>query len=108
MISSKAILGLRLVFVPYGLIMTNKRHLEIFTAGCPACNNTVEMVKRITCDSCEVTVLDMNEKAVAERAKELEVSRVPAIAVDGKLAGGCTNVGPDEQVLRDLGIGQAL
>lgn len=88
--------------------MTDKRQVEIFTAGCPVCNDTVEMVRRIACDACEVTVLDMNEAAVAERAKALGVSRVPAVAVDGQLAGCCANIGPDEQTLRATGIGQAL
>ena len=88
--------------------MTGKRRVEIFTAGCPACNETVRMVQRIVCESCEVTVLDMNDAAVAERASEIGVRTVPAVAVNGELAGCCTGAGPDEQTLRETGVGQAL
>jgi C4-type Zn-finger protein len=38
--------------------MSSKRNIEIFSAGCPVCQETVEMVKRISCASCEVNVLD--------------------------------------------------
>lgn len=88
--------------------MTTKRQIEIFTAGCPVCNETVQMVQGIVCESCEVTVLDMNDTAVAERAREIGVNRVPAVVVDGQLAGCCTDAGPNEQTLRETGIGQAL
>lgn len=88
--------------------MTTQRQVEIFTAGCLACNETVQMVQSIVCESCEITVLDMNDAAVAQRAKEIGVSRVPAVVVDGQLAGCCTNSGPNEQTLRETGIGRAL
>jgi hypothetical protein len=58
------------------------------------------MVRRIAGSSCEVNVLDMKDPAVAERAKQLGVRSVPAIAVDGKLAGCCAGRGPDEASLR--------
>lgn len=87
---------------------TSKRQVEVFTAGCPACDETVQMVQGIVCESCEVTVLDMNDATVAERAKEIGVSRVPAVVVNGQLAGCCTNAGPNAQTLRGTGIGQAL
>ena len=51
--------------------MTAKRKIEVFSAGCPACSETIEMVNRVACPSCEISVLDMNQAAVAERAKEL-------------------------------------
>jgi len=88
--------------------MTTKRQVEIFTAGCPACSETVQLVQSVVCESCEVMVLDMNDVAVAERAKEIGVRTVPAVAVNGELAGCCTGAGPNEQTLRDTGIGQAL
>ncbi len=69
--------------------MSNKRQIEIFSAGCPVCDEAVETVKRIACPSCETTVLDMHQPAVAERAKHLGISRVPGIVIDGKLAECC-------------------
>ena len=85
--------------------MSAKRNIEVFSAGCPACEPTVELVKRLACPSCEVSVLDMNQPQVAERAKQLGVERVPAVAVDGQLAGCCRTGGPSEEALREAGLG---
>jgi len=85
---------------------TSKRTVEVFTAGCPACDETVQLVQAIACESCEVTVLDMNDAQVAARAKELGVRTVPAVAINGQLSGCCAGNGPNEQVLRETGIGQ--
>jgi glutaredoxin len=88
--------------------MSEKRLIEIFSAGCPACDSTVEMIRRLACPSCEVSVLDMHDPQVAARAKELGVSSVPAVAVNGTLAGCCASRGPDEATLREAGLGQLL
>jgi hypothetical protein len=85
-----------------------KRTIEVFTAGCSVCTETIDLVRRIACPSCEVTVLDMQDPAVAARAKDLGIRTVPAIVVDGKLADCCANAGPDEASLRALGVGQPL
>ncbi len=84
------------------------RKVEIFSAGCSVCNDTVELVKRISCPSCDVTVLNMNEQKIAQRAQSLGIRSVPAVVVDGKLASCCTGRGPNEAELRAAGIGQAL
>ena len=47
---------------------TNQRKVEVFSAGCPACEPVVELVKSIACPSCDVQVLDMKEPGVAEKA----------------------------------------
>lgn len=88
--------------------MTEKRNVEIFSAGCPACDDTVEMVKRISCPDCEISVLDMKNQTVADRAKTLGIQSVPAIVIDGKLADCCTGRGPDEETLKAAGIGKSL
>lgn len=88
--------------------MTAKRRIEIFTAGCPACEETVALVNRVACPSCEVSVLDMNERDVAARAKSLGVRSVPAVAIDGKLADCCAGRGPEEATLRAAGLGQPI
>ncbi len=90
-----------------GVMMNAKRKVEIFAAGCPVCDEAVELVRRIACPSCEVEVLDMHEPAVAERAKALGVETVPAIAVDGKLAGCCVGRGVNEATLKAAGVGQS-
>lgn len=88
--------------------MNAKRKIEVFSAGCPACEETVSLVKEIACPSCGVTILDMKDPEVAERAKSLGVRSVPAVAVDGRLAGCFAGRGPDEAELRAAGIGKAL
>ena len=87
--------------------MTTKRTIEVFSAGCAACDETVALVQRIACSSCEVTVLDMHDAAVAARAKTLGIRSVPAVVIDGKLADCCTGRGPDEATLRAAGLGVA-
>ena len=86
--------------------MSTKRKVEIFSAGCPACKDTIELVNRMACPACEVSVLDMNEPQVAERARALGIRSVPAVVIDGKLAECCSGRGPDEAGLRPAGVGQ--
>lgn len=88
--------------------MSSKRKIEIFSAGCPTCEEAVALVRRLACDSCEISVLDMHDPQVADRAKEMGVHSVPAVAVDGKLADCCAGRGVDEAALRAVGIGQPL
>jgi glutaredoxin len=88
--------------------MAAKRKIEVFSAGCPACEQTVQLVKSIACPSCEVTILDMKSPAIAERAKDLGIRSVPAVVIDGQLAGCCAGRGPEEATLRSAGIGQPL
>lgn len=87
--------------------MAAKRKIEVFTAGCSLCDETVAMVRRAACPSCEVEVLDMTQAAVAARAKQYGVIRVPAVVIDGRLADCCAGSGPNEQVLRAAGLGRA-
>ena len=52
--------------------MAAKRKVEVFSAGCAACEDTLAMVRRAACPSCEVIVHDMNDIDVVKRAKALE------------------------------------
>lgn len=88
--------------------MPTRRTIEVFSAGCAACEETIELVNRVACPSCEVSVLDMRDAGVARRAKSLGVRSVPAVAIDGKLAGCCASGGPDETALRAEGLGRPL
>jgi glutaredoxin len=88
--------------------MTTKRKIEVFSAGCPACKETIDLVQRVACPSCEVTVLDMHDAQVASRAKGLGIRSVPAVVIDGKLADCCAGRGPDEATLRAAGLGQKI
>lgn len=88
--------------------MNTKRKIEIFSAGCPVCEETVNLVKRIVCPSCEVSVLDMKDQNMAKRARSLGIRSVPAVVIDGRLADCCAGRGPDEAVLRASGLGQPI
>ena len=88
--------------------MSEKRQIEIFSAGCPVCQDTIDLVNRLACASCEISVLDMNDKQVANRAAQLGIKSVPAVAVNGTLADCCAGRGVDENTLRSAGIGPPL
>ena len=80
--------------------MNTKKKIEVFSAGCSTCKETIELVKRIAGSSHEVVIRDMHKSEIASKAKKYGVRSVPAVVVDGKLAGCCAGRGPDEQVLR--------
>ena len=86
--------------------MNAKRKVEVFSSGCSVCQKTIALVNRIACASCEVTVQDMNNKNVADRAKKLGIRSVPAVVIDGQLLSCCAGSGVDEQALRAAGLGQ--
>ncbi len=88
--------------------MAEKRKIEVFSAGCPACDDAVELVERLACPSCEVTDLDMKSPQVADRARALGIRSVPAVAIDGQLATCCQGLGVSEEALRQAGIGQPV
>jgi glutaredoxin 3 len=89
-------------------VMSNRRKIEVFSAGCPACEEAIRMVNAIACSSCEVEVLDMHQPDVAARAKQYGVRSIPAVVVDGNLADCCAGLGIDEATLRAAGVGASL
>ncbi len=88
--------------------MNAKRKIEVFSAGCPVCLETVEMINHIACPSCEVSILDMDKPEVSKRARSLGIRSVPAVVIDGKLANCCSSRGPDEGTLRAAGLGRPI
>jgi len=84
-----------------------KRQVEVFSAGCGACQETIDLINQIACPSCEVTVHDMRDAGVAKRAKFLGIRSIPAVLINGRLAGCCTGRGVDEPTLRAAGLGQS-
>jgi len=91
--------------------MSKKRRIEVFTAGCPVCEETVKQVQKAAGSSCEVIVYDLNKgcetNECRDKAKEYSVKSVPAVAIDGKLASCCTNNGVDVEALKRAGLGQS-
>ena len=88
--------------------MATTRKIEVFSAGCAVCENTIALINRIACPSCEVEILDMHQSEVAKKAKRYGIRSVPAVVVDGKLANCCAGRGPDETALRAAGIGTPI
>ncbi|MGI8639108.1 MAG: thioredoxin family protein [Pyrinomonadaceae bacterium] len=88
--------------------MNNKRKVEIFSAGCGVCDETIQLVKQIACESCEVEVLDMHQEDAAKRAKDYGIKAVPSVVIDGKIASCCANQRINEDALRAEGLGVSL
>ncbi len=87
--------------------MLRKRTVEVFTAGCPLCDETVGLVKKLSCQSCDVKVYNLKEGGM-DKAREYGINSVPTVVVDGKLAECCIRSKPTEADLRAAGIGTPL
>lgn len=87
-----------------------KRKVEVFTAGCPVCEDAVKKVNSIACPDCEVKIYDLNRGCATnecrERAKELGVTRLPAVAVDGRLLDCCSRGAVEVERLEAAGVGK--
>lgn len=44
--------------------MSNKRQVEVFTAGCYVCDDVVKQVKALACANYEVIVYDLNKMLI--------------------------------------------
>lgn len=88
--------------------MVGKRTVEIFSAGCSVCEQTIELVQDLACPSCEITILDMHDPQICSRAERLNIQSIPAVVIDGKLADCCSGTGPNKEALKAQGIGQPL
>lgn len=89
-----------------------KRFVEVFTAGCPLCDETVKLVRELACDSCEVQVWDLREDHITDEGREklaqYGIHSVPAVTVNGALAECCQTQQPvSREALVATGIGQA-
>lgn len=86
-----------------------KRRVEVFTAGCPVCDEVVKLVKEMACEGCEVIVYNLNEPCESgeclDKVRNYGIDRIPAVVVDGRFAECCV-VGPvTAEGLRAAGVG---
>ena len=79
--------------------MQEKRRIEIFSGGCSVCGEAIQVVDELVCSSCEVEILDITDPDVARRAATLSVRSIPAVVVDGQLAGCCAGRGVSRAAL---------
>ncbi len=85
-----------------------KRKIEIFTAGCPICEEQIEKIKEVACSSCEIEVLDVKKDAQAlEKSRSYNIKSLPGVAIDGVLAKCCTKSGIDIEILKSMGLGSS-
>lgn len=86
------------------------RRVEVFTAGCPVCDDTVRLVQSLACQSCEVTIYDLREGCATnecrEKARHYGITAVPAIAVNGVLLESSRRAPITADHLREAGIGR--
>lgn len=59
--------------------------VEVFSTGCPICEETIRLICRLCNDFCEITVLSVRDETVANRARGLGLRSFPAVMVDGEL-----------------------
>jgi glutaredoxin 3 len=78
-----------------------KHKIEVFSAGCKTCKDTIATVKKLAGSEHEVIVHDMQNGEIAIRAAQHGVRSVPAVVINGKLAGCCECRGVEENVLRE-------
>lgn len=62
------------------------RKIEVFTAGCPICSETLEMVKKATKDcGCQVIEKRCTDGVSFAEAESYGIKALPSIVVDGVL-----------------------
>ena len=81
-------------------IMTTQKNIEVFSAGCPLCDDALALVENAAA-SHAVDVRDLREEQVAARARALGIRTVPAVVIDGELLDCCAGRGVSEQTLRE-------
>lgn len=88
--------------------MTSKRRIEIFSAGCSICQDTIDQVRAAACNSCEIEIRDMMLPEVQRSAAELGIRSLPAVVIEGALASCCSGRGVDIEILKSAGLGVPL
>jgi glutaredoxin len=78
-----------------------KQRIEIFSAGCKICKDTIEAVRKLAGSEHEIVVLDMHQEYIANRAAQYGIRSLPAVIIDRKLVGCCSGGGVEEHVLRE-------
>lgn len=84
------------------------RMVEVFTAGCPVCEEAVTLIRGLLCESCNLEVLDLKTAAALAKAREYGITGVPTVVVNGTIADCCCRGGVDAGVLRSLGVGSRV
>ncbi len=66
--------------------MSDKRKIEVFSAGCSLCSETLKLVQvAVTSCGCEVIERRCPENELCAEAKQYGVRSMPTVVVDGKI-----------------------
>jgi glutaredoxin 3 len=79
--------------------MAQRRKIEVFTAGCPACAEAGELVEFLAGTEHDIEIRDMHDPTVAVAARGYGIRSLPAVVIDGQLADCCAGRGPNEATL---------
>lgn len=61
------------------------KRIEVFTADCPLCKATLELIRKEACSECEVIERRCSGNECCEPAKGYNIKAVPTVVVDGKV-----------------------
>lgn len=61
------------------------KRIEVFTADCPLCKDTLELIKKEACRECEVIESRCSGNECCQPAKDYDIKAVPTVVVDGKI-----------------------
>jgi CheY-like chemotaxis protein len=84
------------------------RKVEVFSSGYCCSEKLITAIRAAACPSCEIRVLDVTAAEGAERANQLGVQSVPAVAINDELVCCPCECGPDLTKLRAVGLGVPL
>lgn len=84
------------------------RKVEVFSSVYCCSEKLITAIRAAACPSCEVRVLDAMAAEVAERANQLGVQSLPAVAINDELVCCPCECGPDLAKLRAAGLGVPL
>jgi hypothetical protein len=62
-----------------------KKKIEVFTADCILCKETLSLVRQQACAECEIIERRCSSDECCGPAKDYGVKAVPTIVVDGKI-----------------------
>ena len=79
--------------------MTRQHRLEVFTAGCPVCEDQIEKIKTWVSPDTPIERLNMDDPGVAERARKLGICCLPSLVIDGEPV-SCGDPGKLEAAVR--------
>lgn len=62
-----------------------KRKIEVFTADCSLCKETLRLIKQEACPECEIIEQRCSGDECCPPAKTYGIKAVPTVVVDGKV-----------------------